>query len=82
MSLMSELAPSTRASRVDSFTCRPSLWQICIIRFEICCLVGFLSRHTTEVSDSCSECIVANEWFQRLCSWSDLSLMAGLRHAP
>ncbi len=50
MSLMSELAPSTKASRVDSFTCRPSLWQICIIRFDICCLVGFLRKHvdTTE----------------------------------
>ncbi len=57
MSLMSELAPSTRASRVDSFTCRPSLWQICIIRFEICCLVGFLHKHVNR-----SEETVASDW--------------------
>lgn len=48
MRRMSELAPSTSASRVDSFTCRPSLWQICSMRLEICCLVGFL--HAASIS--------------------------------
>lgn len=46
MRRMSELDPSTSASRVDSFTCNPSLWQICSMRLEICSLVGFL--HTDQ----------------------------------